>query len=444
MFLKSLLQKNPKFVEAAIHLHQGGDIPANSYVIDLDTLAANTRTLMAEANKQQLKVYAMTKQLGRAPGALDAMSRAGVDGFVAVDVACARPIARHGHNLGHIGHLVQVPFAETTETANMQPDYWTVFSRDKATEASCSIEYLSDIEHSTPGYLYSGSDYSRSNHTGTKHSSSSKPSGRIQNVLVRVFDPSDEFYSGHEGGVTIDRLPEMIDHIGRLSRVRFAGVTTFPALLFDAKSSSARTTSNVETLARAVETAQRHLGSSYGALEINAPGTTSTAVLGQLKDIGATQVEPGHGLTGTTPLHAFHDLPEQPAVLYLSEIAHVHQDTPFCFGGGLYIDPVFGRYDTTALVAHDPSDLSSKPVPVDIPDPAAIDYYAKLHPPTSRTIEERATVIFGFRIQAFVTRAFVTGISGAATSTPTVAGVWDTLGNPVKWLGNPATWRGVK
>lgn len=405
MFLNPLLSKNSKFVEAAISLHQAAAIPANSYVIDLDTLAANTRTLMAEAKGHELTVYAMTKQLGRAPGALDAMTTAGVDGYVAVDVACARPIARHSHNLGHIGHLVQVPFAETNETARMQPDYWTVFSRNKATEASVAAER----------------------------------SGQIQDLLVRVFDPSDEFYSGHEGGVTLADLPAMIDHIGTLSGVRFAGLTTFPALLFDAKNKSARTTSNVNTLARAAEIAQRHLGSSYGPLEINAPGTTSTAVLGQLKDVGATQVEPGHGLTGTTPLHACHDLPEQPAVLYLSEVAHIHQGTPFCFGGGLYIDPVFGPYGTTALVARDPSEVSTTPIPVDIPDPAAIDYYAKLHPPKARTIEERATVIFGFRIQAFVTRAFVTGITGATTSTPTVAGVWDTLGNPATWEGNPAT-----
>ena len=399
MFLEPLLTKNPKFIEAAISLHQAAAIPANSYVIDLDTIAANTSTLMAEARLQQLTVYAMTKQIGRAPGALEAITGAGVDGYVAVDMACARPITNHGHNLGHLGHLVQVPFAEAAEAATMQPDYWTVFSYNKATEASVAAGQ----------------------------------SGRTQNLLVRVFDPNDEFYPGHEGGVTIEDLPAMIDHIGMLPRARFAGVTTFPALLFDANTGSARTTSNVATLARALETAQRHLGSSYGPLEINAPGTTSTAVLGQLKDIGATQVEPGHGLTGTTPLHAGHDLPEQPAVLYLSEVAHIHQGTPFCLGGGLYIDPVFGRYETTALVANDPSEVSTAPIPVDIPDPAAIDYYAKLHPSKARTIEEGATVIFGFRIQAFVTRAFVTGITGAATSTPKVAGVWDAKGNPASW-----------
>ena len=76
MFLKPLLTKNPRFVEAAITLHRAGAIPANSYVIDLDTVAANTRALMAEARLHHLTVYAMTKQIGRAPGALDAITGA--------------------------------------------------------------------------------------------------------------------------------------------------------------------------------------------------------------------------------------------------------------------------------------------------------------------------------------------------------------------------------
>ena len=76
-------------------------------------------------------------------------------------------------------------------------------------------------------------------------------------------------------------------------------------------------------------------------IEINAPGTTSTEILPMLASAGATQIEPGHGLTGTTPLHVFEDLPEIPAVVYLSEVSHLIGDEAFCFGGGLYIDPVF-------------------------------------------------------------------------------------------------------
>ncbi|MCY4666037.1 MAG: alanine racemase [Acidimicrobiaceae bacterium] len=395
MFLRSLLGRNPRFVQAAIELHQAGEIPANSCVLDLDTIESNTAGLCRQARELGLTVYAMTKQLGRAPGALAAMTAGGADGFVAVDMACARPIVRHGHNLGHLGHLVQVPMAETYEAAGLEPDYWTVFSANKAAAAAAAAHRR----------------------------------GRSQRMLVRVFSDTDEFYPGHEGGVALDDLAAMIDRIAGMDGAEFAGLTTFPALLFDAATGGARLTPNADTLARAAETARRHPACPE-RLEINAPGTTSTEVLAMLASSGATQVEPGHGLTGTTPLHAVQDLPERPAVLYLSEVAHIHQGVPLCFGGGLYVDPVFGDYDVRAVVAHDPSEASTEPVPVDMPDPAGIDYYARLHPPGHRTVAEGATVVLGFRVQAFVTRTLVVGLAGVSEGAAGVAGVWNGFGDP--------------
>jgi len=104
-----------------------------------------------------------------------------------------------------------------------------------------------------------------------------------------------------------------------------------------------------------------------------------------------------------------------------------------CFGGGLYVDPVFEKYEAHALIAHDSDEVTAAPVPVDIPNPAGIDYYTQLHPDPGRTVDEGASVIFGFRIQAFVTRAQVAAISGISTGQPKIAGVWDTLGNRADW-----------
>ena len=339
MFLDVLLRRNRAFLEAAVALHQAGEIPANSYVLDLDAIAANSAAFCEEAHRRGLRVLAMTKQVGRAPGALDAMARGGADGFVAVDMACARAIGSNGHRLGHLGHLVQVARAEASGAAALAPDFWTVFSAGKAAEAAAA----------------------------------SATAGRTQDLLVRVCDGGDEFYPGHEGGVPLDELGGFIDGLAMLEGACFAGLTTFPALLFDPATGGARTTRNVETLARAAAAARRRLGSD-AAVEINAPGTTSITVLDQLADAGATQVEPGHGLTGTTPLHAGADLPEVPAIFYLSEVSHLHAGVPLCFGGGFYIDPVFEPYSPRALVATDPSDLAGAPVAMDFPDPAGIDY----------------------------------------------------------------------
>ena len=52
MFLKKLLTRNRPFVEAAIRLHQEGSIPANSYVLDLDAIEANTRHFSTEAHRR--------------------------------------------------------------------------------------------------------------------------------------------------------------------------------------------------------------------------------------------------------------------------------------------------------------------------------------------------------------------------------------------------------
>ena len=401
MFLRSLLNRNLQLVHAAVELHQAGEIPANSCVLDLDTIESNTAGLCQQARRLGLTVYAMTKQIGRAPGALAAMAAGGVDGFVAVDMAGARPIVGNGHSLGHLGHLVQVPRAEAVEAAGLEPDYWTVFSENKAAEAA----------------------------------DAARARGRSQRLLVRVFAAGDEFYAGHEGGVALDDLPGMIDRITGMEGAEFAGLTTFPALLFDASIGGARLTPNVETLARAAEIARRHPACPE-RLEINAPGTTSTEVLAMLAESGATQVEPGHGLTGTTPLHAVRELPERPAVLYLSEVAHIHQGVPLCFGGGLYADPVFGDYGVGAVVAHDPSEASTEPVPVDMPDPAGIDYYARMHPGGHRAVAEGATVIFGFRVQAFVTRTLVVGLAGVSEGETRVAGVWNGFGDEVSVGGS--------
>ena len=138
MFLDLLRRRNPAFVEAAFELHQAGAIPSGAYVLDIDAIEANARVLRAEADRLGLQLFAMTKQVARNPSLIAAVVRGGIDRFVAVDMACARAIDAAGARVGHLGHLVQVPFAEADRAVSLTPDVWTVFSHDKAREAAAA------------------------------------------------------------------------------------------------------------------------------------------------------------------------------------------------------------------------------------------------------------------------------------------------------------------
>lgn len=394
MFLDVLRRRNPALIEAAIALHQAGRLPANTYVIDLDAATRNAGTIAAAATTAGLDPFAMTKQMGRNGDFLRAVKAGGIDRVVAVDMECARAGHKAGLGLGHVGHLVQVPFAEADAAASMAPDYWTVFNIEKAAEAGAAMARQ----------------------------------GRHANLLLRLHAEGDRFYRGHEGGFPAGDVAAIADAVDRLPGARFAGVTTFPALLFDTDTRKVKPTHNLATLAAAAA-ALREAGRRNFA--VNTPGTTSSVVLGALAEAGATQCEPGHGLTGTTPLHAVEDLPEDPAVAYVSEVSHLHGDRAYCFGGGLYIDPVFPDYDVKAVVSREPrtDTLAS----VEIPPPAAIDYYGMIDRTGPVKPEVGDTVVFGFRPQTFVTRAYTAGISGLSTGKPVLHAIHDAFGRPADW-----------
>ncbi len=398
MFLDLIRRRNPRLIEAAIRLHQRGELPANTYVIDLDAVENNARAISVRAEGLGLTVMAMTKQMGRNESFCRAVMRGGIKRSVAVDMECARATRRAGMEVGHIGHLVQVPKWEADEAARLVPAWWTVFNFEKAGEAGAA----------------------------------SQRRGREQPLLARIQGASDRFYRGHEGGFPASDVAATAAALNTIPGARFAGITTFPALLFDAASRTVKPTANLETLRQASETLAR-LG--YKGIEINAPGTTSSVTLQSLADAGATQVEPGHGLTGTTPLHVTEDLPELPAVVYLTEISHLSGGEAFCFGGGLYIDPVFPDYPVRAIVAREPRMDDGSLRAIEIPAPAAIDYYGMIDAAGPGKPEPGDSVVLGFRAQAFVTRAFVAGVSGLSQGKPVVESISHSSGAKSDWVG---------
>ncbi|MER9775501.1 hypothetical protein [Mesorhizobium sp. M0220] len=204
-----------------------------------------------------------------------------------MDMACARATHRAGLKLGHLGHLQQIARHEAKAAAKtFRPDYWTVFNDTKAEEAAAGA----------------------------------RRAGYTQNLLARIRADGDVFYRGHEGGFEAVDIAAVAERLDGLDGGCFAGITTFPALLFDQAARKVLPTHNLATLGIAAEAlaTARHRN-----IEVNAPGTTSSVLLGALAEAGATQCEPGNGLAGTTALHVMEDLPELPAVLYLTEVSHL-------------------------------------------------------------------------------------------------------------------------
>jgi len=392
LFLDLIRRRNPALVRDAVELHRSGAIPPNTSVIDLDAVRRNADAFLAECRVHGVTPFAMTKQIGRNPDVSAALAARGITHAVGVDLECAVAARAGGLRTGHLGHLVQIPRHSAGQAAALEPLFWTVFSEAKAHEAAAA----------------------------------SRAAGRTQDVLLRIAAPGDRFYRGHEGGFAADEVVAAADAIDAIPGLRFGGVTSFPATLFDAEAGEARSTPNLATLTRAKE---RLLAARRENVELNAPGTTSTSILGTLAAAGATQVEPGHGLTGTTPLHAVADLVEDPAIVYVSEVSHLHGGEAFVFGGGLYVDPVLGDASTRALVVGEgvePDDV--QPRPVDMPAANAIDYYATIGVDAG-PVAAGDTVVFGFRPQVFVTRGLTAAVSGVGTGAPVVHGIWSADGS---------------
>ncbi|WP_104525424.1 alanine racemase [Blastococcus atacamensis] len=402
MFLDLLRRRNPDFLRAAARLHRAGELPANCYAIDLDAVRRNARAVVAEASRLGLAAFPMTKQIGRNPDVARALTEEGLTHAVGVDLQDAEADAAGGLRIGHLGHLVQVPRFEAARGAALEPSFWTVFNETKAAEAA-------------------GAAATR---------------GREQALLARIVADGDRFYRGHEGGFDATDVVAVADRLDALTGGRFAGVTTFPAMLFDQETRTVRPTPNLATLQAAV---RRLRQAGRSDIAVNGPGTTSTATLPLLAEAGVTQVEPGHGLTGTTPWHAVEDLVEEPAVAYVSEVSHSYAGQAYVFGGGLYVDPVLGGTSTRAVVVGDGADPATAPTrPVDMPAAEAIDYYAMVEASEGPPVEIGDTVVFGFRAQVFVTRALTAAIAGVSTGSPHVVGVWAADGSTPLHLARSA------
>jgi len=404
LFLERIRRRNPELIRAAVSLHQAGDIPPNCYVFDADTFERNGELIRAAADASGLRLYYMTKQHGRNPELFRRVVRPGARETVAVNAEDARILHRHGIALGHIGNLVQVPSREIPKVvATYRPEVISVFSVEKARQISAAA--VRDQ--------------------------------RSQPVLLRVHGPGDVLFPGMEGGFRLDELAVAIKQMTQFAGVEITGVTTFPALRYDRAGTQPVPTPNLDTLARA-----RDILESLGVTvtQVNAPGNNSSTTMEFLAGHGVTHVEPGSALTGSCTFHLYDDgLPEQPAMVYLTEVAHQWDNRGYLYGGGFFIDdpPVPGRasFRRRALVGSDPDQVLEQEATWEGIGAAgggtfaSIDYHGILSA-DGYSARVGDTAVFGFRAQLFMTRSYSAVIEGLPAA-PRLVGIWDWAGHRV-------------
>lgn len=383
MFLPSLEKFNPKLIDYAVHLHKIGAILPDTYVIDLEAIKINTKEMAKVAKDNDIELLYMTKQLGRNPVIARAIQESGISSAVVVDFREAETFMHAHLNIGNVGNLVQMPRHLARKILSYGTKYVTVYSMS-------NLQYINDI---------------------------AKELGIKQKVILKVIGDKDELYPGQVGGLTLQEFNDNFQKIISLSNITLVGITCFPALLFNPNDKKIEPTANIKTVTDTVEIFKKN---NYPLTVLSLPSATCCNSIPLIKKLGGTEGEPGHGLTGTTPLHAVSKQPEIPAYCYVSEISHNFRNHGYFYGGGYYRRGHLYH----ALVFDDKGRHNSI---VDPFDKESIDYYLEL----DRAYPEGATVITCFRTQMFVTRSTIAIVDGLQSNTPKLIGLYDSQGKPM-------------
>ena len=383
MFLDLVNRRNRSLVDFAVKLHQDGEILPDTYVIDLDAVIQNAKYMSETANKEDVELYYMLKQIGRNPVIARAIAEnTDIKKAVVVDYKEALRMMEEGLPLGNVGHLVQIPDALLEKIISYGTDYITVYSFEKVQQI---IRVANRLK---------------------KH----------QKLLLKVIEKDDNIYDGQYGGFHLSDLNDVIAIVKESEWVEIGGLTSFPCFLFDGKENIVPT-NNMKTVEKAKEILEKE-----GVQPIlNMPSATCSVTIPEIRKLGGHQGEPGHALTGTTPLHAVLDLPEIPALVYVSEISHNLDGHSYFYGGGYYRR---GHFENVEVV-----DENNVVFDVVLPlKDESIDYYIE----TKNEHRVGATVIGSFRTQIFVTRSDLAIVSGLQSGKPHLVGIYDSLGNKVR------------
>lgn len=384
MFLSRLKENNPALLEYAFEAAKKGEILPDTYILDLDTIIQNAKVMKEEADKYNLDLYFMLKQIGRNPVVARALQDLGFAGAVCVDYKEALCMIENGVKVANVGHLEQIPTAALKKIISSKPTVVTVYSLDK-------IKEINNV---------------------------AKELGIVQGLLIRLTDADSQLYSGQIAGFHTDCIKNLIAEVNQLNHVEIKGLTVFPALLYDDETKTILPTENINVINRGIEICNKH---GLTDLNINLPSATCTASIKLIHDLGGTSGEPGHGLTGTTPLHKVTDQPEKIGYCYVSEISHNYEDKAYCYGGGLY------RRGHMENVLVGTSLQDAKLSKIKAPDLDSIDYHFEI----DENYPVGLTCVMCFRTQIFTTRSHVAVVKGLQTGKPECVGLYDAVGKEI-------------
>jgi predicted amino acid racemase len=405
--MSKTIRKNRRLVEVATELHQSGQIPPDTYVLDLDMIRSNSEKLQAEANRVRLKSYICSKEFGRNPLVIKTIMNTGMNEALGYDIEEIKVLHRYGIPIGHVGHFGQIPnFDLPWVMQQVKPEFMTVYSIEKA----WAISKIAG------------------------------KAGFVQKVLVKVIEDERLERLATASGFVEDDSISFAKLLQQLDNLKVAGVTSYPATDFSLISKTHSLSASFIAMMRVVRRMEEELGIEVE--QVNACGRNCVANMELTASNGATVIEPGHSFIGTLPNHLFEDdSPELPAVIYVTEISHMFSNYAIAFGDSFNATAVIGslkndiKYEYLyAFIGDTPEELVKNGPALALPQnlwqsDLGWSMYANILPTKEHRAKVGDTVVFGYRPQIYrVPRGRTAVVSGIQKGTPKLLGIFDRAG----------------
>jgi predicted amino acid racemase len=173
--------------------------------------------------------------------------------------------------------------------------------------------------------------------------------------------------------------------------------------------------------------AKELLESAYGitGLRVNCAANCNMRTFSTLASHGATDMEPGGAIAGST---FFEDLLEIPAQVYVSEVMHEWDGHVYTLGGGLSF--IFSPDDAPTRCMVGTSADNARGRYMELVGRGVIDYFGVNTPPPGPRPAVGDTAVYAVGgPQMYVTRCYVAAVTGIGHGHPVVAGLFDCAAN---------------